>query len=249
MSGGWAVELGQVCGARGRCPVPSSTPAPPSLLWVWKGCRAVVHHRRTPRRPSPCPSAIGGGSPPLLGLSRAAPRGTGVGGWWERRPTPVAVHSPAGEDPQGPVSAKRPPQTRMPAQLWALQRLPGGHGKPLPDAPGRGGGGAGQLARLGCSCAGFPGLGTPPPRPHSWACGADHSGGSGQLRTGVGPAPAPMHQLLPACLLPQASFSLSGGAGPAETLMPWGCALDAHALPHWTVCPGIPQKSVGRSWG
>lgn len=87
----------------------------------------------------------------------------------------------------GPSPRRAAPQTRMPAQLGALQRLLGGHGKPLPDAPGQGGGGAGQPARLGRSCAGFPGLGTPPPRPHSWACRADRSGGSGQLRTGVGP--------------------------------------------------------------
>lgn len=194
-----------------------------------KGTQARGSPSPDPQTPKPLSLLRAGWKPTVPGVKPGRAPGAGVRGWWEHRPTPVAVHSPAGERPQGPVPAEQPSQPRMPAQLGALQLLPGGHGKPLPDAPGRGGGGAGQPAGLGHSCAGFPGLGTPPPRPQSWACRVDLRAGSGQFRTGTQGTPppppllTPTLQLLPAHLLLQASFSLSGVAGPAETPMPWGC--------------------------
>lgn len=191
LSVGWAVELGWVCGARGRCPVPSSTAAPPSLLWVWKGCRAVVHHCRTPRRPSPCPSAMGGGSPLLLGSSRAGPLGSGVGGWWERRPPPVAVHSPAGERPQGPVPAKRPPRPgcQHSSGLRSVSREVMGNPCQMP----RDGVGVGQASRQGWGAAARASLGwgRPLPGPTAGPAGWTAEGGAGSSGQGLAPPPAP----------------------------------------------------------
>lgn len=252
--GGWVVELGGRLWGLQQVSCPQGHPCPALAALDVEGMQGHGSPSLDPQTLEPLSLCRAGWKPTVPGLSREGPLGTGVGVWREHRPTPVAVHSPAGERPQGSVPAERPSQTtRMPAQLGALQRFPGGHGKPLPDAPGRGGGGAGQPARLGRSCVGFPGLGTPPPRLQSWACGVDRGGGSGQFRTGTAPPPRPSSH-------PRSSFSPpTSSPRPPSAFLGERAQLrrrclgvvdeTPHTLPHWTDHRGIPQKSVARTLG
>lgn len=201
VGGRWS--LVGVCGACGRCPVPRVTPALPSLLWVWKGRRPVVHHPQTPRHPSPCPYSVRGGSPPFLGSSREGPLepGSGASGSTGRHLLlciPQQASVPRAQSlPSGPPS----PGCQHSSGLCSVSREVMGNPCQMPQD----GVGEGQASRQGWGAAAWASLGWGHPLPGPKAGPAGWTSEQGAGSSGQGPRDRPHPR---PSSHPRSSFSL-----------------------------------------
>lgn len=119
--------------------------------------------------------------------------------------------------------------------------------------PGTGWGWGRPAGRAGAQLRGLPWAGDAPSQAPQLGLQGGPQRGERAAQDRGWPPPRSSHPCSsfspPASSPRQASFSLSGGAGPAETLRPWGCALDASRPPPLDGLPGNSAEVSGQDPG